>query len=216
MKVLIVCAQRYNGHELWTLLGILQEAGIEFEVVSTALVIEDEITFQPNVVERTMYDIDDITSFDGLAFVSGNMKDTEAHWDNSRVLDFVRQAAQEDMPVAAICCSVPIIRSMAKGKKVSFFPLIRSRQRLEEAGAICESVSITVDGKLVTAEHQMSTQVWAEAYVKVLKGEEVHLGLVDSGFVPGGREKRPDPDLQRMREITARTGKTSFDDKEVT
>ena len=33
MKVLVVCARRYNGHELWTFLGVLQEAEIEFEVV---------------------------------------------------------------------------------------------------------------------------------------------------------------------------------------
>ncbi len=210
MKVLVVCAQRYNGHELWTLLGVLQEAGFGYEVLSTATLIEDEITYQPNIIERTIAEVEDITDFDGIAFVSGNMKDTEAYWDNPRTLDYVRQAHERDIPIAAICCSVPTIRQAAEGKKVSYFPLLRSTERLELAGAIPQTVSITVDGKLVTAEHQMATQTWAESFVKVLNDEEVELGLTDSGFMPGGREKKPDPDLQRLRDISKRTGKSSL------
>jgi putative intracellular protease/amidase len=211
MKVLVICARRYNGHELWTLLGVLHEAGLEFEVISTSTLIRDEITDQPNIIERTLDDVENIDEFDGLAFVSGNMKDTESHWDNPRALGYVRQAHARDIPIAAICCSVPIIREAVDGKKVSYFPLIRSTERLVNAGAIPQTVSITVDGKIVTAENQMGTQMWAEALVRVLNGEEVDLGLIDTHWMPGGREKKPDPDLQRLREISKRTGKVGVD-----
>lgn len=211
MKVLIVCARRYNGHELWTFLGVLQEAGLDFEVVSTATKIEDEITYQPNIIERTLDDVESIEEFDGIAFVSGNMKDTEKYWDDPRTLGYVRQAKERDIPIAAICCSVPTIREAVNGKKVSYFPLIRSTERLVKAGAIPQTVSITVDGKIVTAENQMGTQMWAEAFVRVLNGEEVDLGLIDTHWMPGGREKKPDPDLQRLREISKRTGKIEVD-----
>jgi putative intracellular protease/amidase len=208
VKVLVVCSRRYNGHELWTFLGVLHEGGILAEVISTDTLIMDEITFQPNTIERTLDDVETLDGFDGLAFISGNMKDTEATWRNPRALSYVRQAQERDIPIAAICCSVPIVRHAAEGKKVSFFPLIRSGIMLEEAGAILQTVSITVDGKLVTAEHQMATQLWAESFVKVLNGEKVKLGLKDSGFTPGGTPRKPDPDLQRLRNISARTGKT--------
>ncbi len=211
MKVLVICAQRYNGHELWTFLGVLQEAGLEFEVISTATLIEDEITYQPNIIERTLDDVQNIDEFDGIAFVSGNMKDTEKYWDDPRTLGYVRQAQARDIPIAAICCSVPTIREATNGKKVSYFPLIRSTERLVNAGAIPQTVSITVDGKIVTAENQMGTQMWAEAFVRVLNGEEVDLGLIDTHWMPGGREKKPDPDLQRLREISKRTGKVGVD-----
>lgn len=196
--VLVICARRYNGHELWTALGVMQQHGHTFEVVSTHKFIEDEVTHQPNVIERTLNDLVAETGlapikFDGLMIVSGNMADTELYWTDPIVYALVKLAEGLDLPVAAICCSVPTIAPIAKGKKVSYFPLIRSRQRLEDHGAICQTVACTVDGKLVTAEHQMATQMWAEAFSRVLKGEEVELGLVDSGYMPKGRELRPDP-----------------------
>lgn len=198
MKVLVIVARRYNGHELWTALGILQHEGIDFDIVSTQLVIADEITREPNVLERTLDEVESLEGYDGLMVVSGNMSDTEAYWHDNRVQRLVSQA--QEMPVAAICCSVPTVRSLAKNKKVSFFPLVRSRQLLEEAGAKLQSVSISVDQNLVTAEHQMSTQVWAESFVKVLHRQEVDLDLRDSGFEPSGKsERRLHPRLERLR-----------------
>lgn len=198
MKILVVVARRYNGHELWTALGVLQQADIDFEVVSTNTIIADEITGRPNKIERTLDEVDSLEGFDGLMIVSGNMDDTEAYWYDPRVQKLVQQARM--LPTAAICCSVPTIRHIAKGRKVSFFPLIRSRLLLEEAGAIPQTVSVTVDGNLVTAEHQMATQLWAEMFVKVLKGEPADPKLQDSGFTPkGGLERRLHPTLERIR-----------------
>ena len=194
--VLVICARQYNGHELWTALGVMQQFGHTFEVVSTSIYIEDEVTHQRNVIERTLdSNIYISEGFDGLMIVSGNMADTEAYWTDPRVQAIVKEADACFIPVAAICCSVPTIAPIAKGKKVSYFPLIRSRQRLEDHGAICQTVACTVDGNLVTAEHQMASQMWAEAFSRVLNGETVELGLVDSGYMPKGRERRPDPQL---------------------
>lgn len=212
MNVLLVCAKFYNGHELWTTLGVLQEQGHTFEVASTELVIADEITFSGNRVERTIYDIPNIDEFDAIMFVSGNMQYTEAHWDNEKILSFVDEARERDIPIAAICCSVPIIRKAAKGKKVSFFPLLRSAERLEREGAILQTVSLTADGKLVTAEHQMMTQMWAESFCLVMDGKDGDPGLEDSGFQPGGWERKPDPDIEHMKDIARKTGKRGFDE----
>ena len=198
MKVLVIVARRYNGHELWTALGVMQEAGIEFDVVSRSKNIVDEVTRQPNTIEMVLEDVTNLDGYDGLMFVSGNMDDTESHWHDPHIQSLVAMAS--DMPVAAICCSVPIIRSLADGKKVSFFPLVRSKIILEEAGAIPQTVSITVDGNLVTAEHQMASQVWSEQFVKVLEGEPTDPNLVDSGFTPQGKtERRLHPRLERLR-----------------
>lgn len=204
MKVLVICAKRYNGHELWTALGVIQEAGIDFEVVSQQTFIQDEVTGQANGLERTVYDVDpnEMEGFDGLMVVSGNMKDTEAYWTDRPVLRLISLVAQQDKVIAAICCSVPTIRQVAKGKRVSAFPLIRSKELLKRAGALYQTVAWTVDGKLITAEHQMATQVWAENFCRVLKGEPPHSPLTDSGYMPKGRPTKPLPEVERLRQKT--------------
>jgi putative intracellular protease/amidase len=200
MRVLVVVAQRYNGHELWTALGVLQEEGIDFDVVSTSTIIADEITREPNTINRTLDDVESLEGFDGLMFVSGNMQDTESYWTDHRTLTLVEEAKIKDLPLAAICCSVPTVRNATKGKRVSFYPLVRSRLLLEEAGALTQSVSISVDGNLVTAEHQMATQVWAESFAKVIKQEPAEIDLRDSGYVPKGKsERRLHPRLEKLR-----------------
>lgn len=202
MKVLIVVAQRYNGHELWTTLGILQQAGIDFEVISRSTNISDEVTRQRNILERTIDDVsvEEIQEYDGFMVISGNMSDTESYWDDSKVLSFVKTAEENNLAIAAICCSVPTIREIAKGKVVSYYPLIRSAARLSDAGAVLSNITISVDGKLVTAEHQMATQKWATAFVDILNGKEVDLGLQESGFTPQGhRERKLHPRLERLR-----------------
>lgn len=211
--VLIVCARRYNGHELWTSLGVLQEHGHTFEVVSTSRLIMDEVTFQKNKIAKVLDDVPSLEGFDALIFISGNMADTEAYWDDPRTLNYVREAKGRDIPIAAICCSVPTIREAAGGKRVSYFPLVRSTDRLSVAGAQLQTVSISVDGKLVTAEHQMATQVWIEQFCLVLEGKPSTLHLQDSGFTPGGwRKYKHDPALERIRKATKTTGRTKLED----
>jgi putative intracellular protease/amidase len=199
--ILVTCAKRYNGHELWVALGVLKQRGHTFEVVSTETTIRDELTLKPNTIKRTVYEVTSLGEFDGILVVSGNMSDTEAYWDDKHVLSIVATAKMADKPIGAICCSVPTIRHAAKDKRVSFYPLVRSRERLGHAGAILQSVAVSVDGKLVTAEHQMASEMWIEEYCNVLEGKPPIYNLVDSGYMPKGRLRKPIPELERVKKI---------------
>jgi len=204
-RVLIVVARQFNGHELWCTLHVLNKYNIEYEVISTQQVITDEVTFESVRIKRTIDDVDveEVNSFNGLMIISGNMKDTEAYWKHQKVLSYVRQ--NQPKPTAAICCSVPTIREAARKKRVSFFPLVRSRLLLEQAGAICVNVTITVDGNLVTAENQMGTEVWAECFASLLLGQEPQLGLTETTFRPKARKSRKTPpEITRLREQALR------------
>lgn len=194
-RALVICARRYNGHELWTLLGVLQQNDIAFDVVSTDKIIKDELTFQPNTIDHTVYEVSSLelhdNKYDALCVVSGNMADTEAYWHDTHVKDLVTSARQSGKVVAAICCSVPTLAPITNGVKVSFFPLVRSRKRLQQFGAVLQTVSLTVDQNIATAENQMLSQMWAEEIVNLLEGKKEPLyKLVDSGYVPKGRERR--------------------------
>lgn len=215
MKVLIVVSRRYNGHELWTALGVLQQRGHQFEVISTDKHIQDEKTGKRNVIARTLDDVKSLNEFDALMFISGNMKDTEAYWDDPRTQSYVLEARSRGMPLAAICCSVPTVREAVKDKRVSFFPLVRSKARLLNAGAILQTVAVSVDGNLVTAEHQMATQMWVEEFCNVLEGKPQSLVLHDSGYTPPGRLAKPDPDLQYLRDVVKSTGKLGFKEDDI-
>lgn len=190
MKVLVICAKRYNGHELWSLLGILVERNVQFEVVSQETLIRDELTLQPNTIDRTVYQVapdqQTLDAFDGIIVVSGNMDDTEAYWTDNHVISLLEAFRASDKTVAAICCSVPTLAPVCRDVKVSYFPLVRSKQRLLKFGAILEPVSLTVDGKTITAENQMMTQMWATEICNVLEGKDPQFVLRPSGYTPKG------------------------------
>ena len=209
--VLLLVARRYNGHELWTALGVLADAGKTFEVISTDLEVADELTGRRNVLERTLDSVDPekvVDEFNAFMIVSGNMKDTEAYWDDPQAQALVRAFDFEKKPLAAICCSVPSLWQVVEGVQVSFFPLVRSRQKLRLGGANLSTLTVSVDGRVVTAENQMATTMWAEMFVKVLNGEDVTTGLVDSGFTPHGRERKPIAIVEQIKERRARENGT--------
>jgi putative intracellular protease/amidase len=197
-KVLVICAKRYNGHELWTLLGVLQERKHTFEVVSQDLVIRDELTMRPNTIERKVWDVDpmEVERFDAITVVSGNMDDTEAYWKDSHVSLLLEAFRAKDRVVAAICCSVPTLAPVVKDIKVSFFPLVRSRHRLQNYGAILQKTSLTVDQRTVTAENQMLSQMWAEEICNMLEDKPPQYTFFESGFVPKGRPRRVHHSIQ--------------------
>lgn len=201
--ILVVCARRYNGHELWTALGVIKQRGHTFELISTDYIIQDEITMRPNKIKRIIDEVEPqeirAGKFDAFMIVSGNMDDTEAYWKHDRVLEYIRTANELNHPIAAICCSVPTVREAATDKKVSFFPLVRSRQLLTDAGAILQTVALTRDKNLVTAEHQMASQMWAEEFCNLIEGKDPEYKFVDSGYTPKGRERMPIPEVEALR-----------------
>lgn len=197
-NLLVICAKRYNGHELWTLLGVLQERGHTFEVVSQAILIRDEVTLRPHLIKREVYDVplDEHADFDAICVVSGNMEDTEKYWEDEYVQSLLKVFRDNEKVIGAICCSVPTLGPVCKGVKVSYFPLMRSRDRLEYYGAILRNTSLTVDGLTVTAENQMITQMWAEEICNLLEGKPLEHELEDCGFVPKGFERKMMPEVR--------------------
>lgn len=202
-RLLIACAKRYNGHELWTLLGVLQQRGHFFEVVSQEHLIKDELTLRPNIVDRTLYEVDPqeaASSFDAFVVVSGNMADTEAYWTDPHMEAMLKAFKNAGKVLAAICCSVPTLAPVVRGVEVSYFPLVRSKHRLSTHGAILKGVSLTVDvaARTVTAENQMMTQPWGDEICNMLEGLPPKLVLTPSGFTPKGAPRLLEKDTQEM------------------
>ena len=131
------------------------------------------------------------------------MAGCEAFWDNTTVLNTVKAFNSAGKPIAAICISVPAVRFAAVGKRVSFFPLIRSRDLLTQAGAICTPVALSRDQNLVTAEHQMASEMMAIEYCALLDGKPDVYHFQDSGYVPQGRLRKDPPALANLKQKLA-------------
>lgn len=207
--VLVITSRRYNGHELWTALIVMQERGHTFEVVSTGKTIRDEKTKKANTIERLVYDVTpkELEKFNGLLVISGNPQDTEAYWTDKHVKLLVETADDLKQGIGGICAGVPTVRYAAKGKRVSFFPLAKSRELLMRAEAILTTLTLSVDDRLVTAEHQMATEMWAEEFCNVLEGKATQYKFVDSGYTPGVilPEHRIPKELRYVRKVAKRS-----------
>jgi len=203
VKVLVCTVRRYNGHELWQGLATLLERGHTFEITSTAEVIMDELSGKANRVSRTWDEVALDEEFDGLMIVSGNPKDTANLWVDDKIRQLVE--AYGAKPVAAICAAVPAIRYVASGKRVAFYPLIRSRQLLGDAGAVLTHLSVCVDQNLVTAESQARSVEWANYFCDLLEGIVPEFSLIDSGYRPLGKPYR------RLKEIRNLIGEEDDD-----
>jgi putative intracellular protease/amidase len=199
MRVLIVVARHYNGNELGNITTTLRERGHTYSIASTAHVIIDEVTGDMFRIKRLIGEPDP-DRYDGLIHSSGDMADCEAYWTNTIVLNTVDAFEVKSKPIAAVCISVPAIRFAAAGKRVSFFPLIRSRDLLMQAGAICTPVALTRDQNLVTAEHQMASEMMAIEYCNLLEGKPPQYNFTDSGYVPQGRPRRDPQALANIKE----------------
>jgi putative intracellular protease/amidase len=206
MNVLLICTEEFNPQEFWTALGLLRKRGHEVTVASTYYVIVNEETKQRFRIELTIGDLlnRDLGEYDALMFTSGNMVMTKRNWMNPAIVGIVKLFNDQNKPIAATCGSVPIIRHAAKGKRVSFFPLIASRQLLVDEGAIPSGVAVTRDQNLVTAEFPVASEMWVEEFCNLLEGKPVQYELQPSGFTPTGRPRKPIPEVARLQEAIER------------
>jgi hypothetical protein len=55
----------------------------------------------------------------------------------------------------------------------------------------------------------MASQMWANTYSDVMHGIDHEVKLVDSGYVPKGRERKPIPIVEKIKRIQeAKSGTT--------
>ncbi|UCF18355.1 MAG: DJ-1/PfpI family protein [Gemmatimonadota bacterium] len=96
---------------------------------------------------------------------------------NDRVLEIVREFANADKPIAAVCHGAQVLTAagVVKGKGVSAYPAVGPEVSL--AGGRYVGVAMTeahVDGKLVTAPAWPAHPAWLAEFLKVLGTKITH------------------------------------------
>ena len=173
------------------------------DIVSTGLVIQsEEDKSKAHRLERTVDDLQDVDPkwYSGLMIISGNPKDTENYYTHHTVVHLVTELHKLKRPLAGICAAVPALAPAVKGRKVSWFPLQKSRNILVSAGAILTEVGLSVDGHLITAENEWVTGLWAAAFRDMVLNKEPYIPkLTPSGLHPKHIPRKDIPELERLK-----------------
>ena len=186
--VLIVSVRRYNPYEFWGCLGVLQQREIPYILSSTHNYVWSERDRKEVINTIPLEAIDASLPFRGLMIVSGNPSDTRALWFDKQLKALVVDS--RSTPIAAICAAAPCVRYIAKGKRVATYPLVEAKSLIKDSGGLLSTESIVVDPPIVTAEHQMRTVQWANAFCDLLQGQSTNINIIDSGFSPRGKPRR--------------------------
>lgn len=170
----MIAAWAYNPSEFWATLKAIRKEGWEFEVISTKPVIEEERTRNERFKVRTLneFSLDEIKSYAGLTFVGGNPRTVEKYFYDPKTRLIVEAFNQLRRPIAAVCATVPSIRHIAKGKRITAFPSSKTLSLLKRTGAIISDNSLEVDGNIITAQHEGVIERMMEELIKQVKLNE--------------------------------------------
>lgn len=199
-KALVLTTPEYNRVELFGTMQVLKARGFEFELTSSRKIIKDEDTETYHSVERLITDItlEEALQFDCFIVTSGAPNQCKPFWTNSHVQRLVKGFFDSNKPLGGICMAAPTVASVARGKKVSTFPIIEARQFFTDRGATVQTLTLSIDPPLVTCENQWGTEMWVTSICDLVEGKEPQIKLVDSKFNPVGRPRKP---IQALEDI---------------
>lgn len=182
-KALVVTASVYNQTELFTILRKLGAADIDWDIVARRKVIraergsDDEFTADFTLRE---FDPKTLDQYCAVIYTSGQTAETRHMWFSPEIKEITEQASKQEIPVGAVCCAAPCVRYIAKGRRVTGFPLHEILTLFKAAGAQITGRSVEVDGTLVTAEAEIQVLDWMNAILALVNGEEPKLSANDA------------------------------------
>lgn len=192
-KALVLTTPEYNRTELFGTMRVLKSRGFDFELTSSRKIIKDEDSETYHSVERLITDIslEEALQADCFIVTSGAPDQCKPFWTHKYVQRIVKGFFEQNKPLGGICMAAPTVASVSEGKKVSTFPIIEARQFFTDRGAIVQTLTLSIDPPLVTCENQWGTDMWVTSICDLVEGKEPQVRLVDSGFNPIGRPRKP-------------------------
>ncbi|XRO75775.1 type 1 glutamine amidotransferase [Methanocaldococcus sp. 28A] len=172
-KVLMVIAPKdFRDEELFEPMAVFESNGLKVDVVSTKKgecvgMLGHKIT-----VNKTIYDVNP-DEYDAIVIVGG-IGSKEYLWNNTKLIELVREFYNKNKVVAAICLS-PVVLARAgilKGKKATVFPAPEAIEELKKAGAIYVDKGVVVDGNVITAKSPDYARLFGLEVLKALENKE--------------------------------------------
>ncbi|XRP96362.1 DJ-1/PfpI/YhbO family deglycase/protease [Methanocaldococcus sp. 16A] len=172
-KVLMVIAPKdFRDEELFEPMAVFESNGLKVDVVSTTKgecmgMLGHKIT-----VNKTIYDVNP-DEYDAIVIVGG-IGSKEYLWNNTKLIELVREFYNKNKVVSAICLS-PVVLARAgilKDKKATIFPAPEAIEELKKAGAIYEDKGVVVDNNIITAKSPDYARLFGLEVLKTLENKE--------------------------------------------
>ncbi len=108
----------------------------------------------------------DVNAYDAVVFIGGG--GSSVYFNDPAALDIARRAEAAGKVVAALCIATSILANagILRGRKVTAFP--SEEANLCARGADFTGASLTVDGKIITANGPAAAKEFGKAIAKAL------------------------------------------------
>lgn len=183
-KMLIVIApENFRDEELFEPVKILEENGIEYEIIST-----EKGRFRgmlggyataTGTIDETLEHLEKrkgMKHYGGLMIIGGSGS-RDYLWNDRKLYDIVSLFDKENMPEGAICLS-PVVLARAGvliGRHAAVWPDDEAVREMEKHMAIYEKAPVVSDGRFITANGPQA----AEEFGKRMA--EAFLGMIEHG-----------------------------------
>ncbi|TDA32442.1 MAG: DJ-1 family protein [Hadesarchaea archaeon] len=169
MKALVFLAPGFEEIEAMTIVDLLRRGGVE--VVTAGLETPVEGSHGVKVLPDKKLEEVRVEEFDAV-ICPGGYPGYENLKKNQRVLEMVKEAAQRNKIVAAICGAPSVLAEagVLKGKKGTIYPGMEAE--LKKAGGKPSKGLVVVDGKVITSMGPATAFAFALELLKRLAGRK--------------------------------------------
>lgn len=166
--VMIIASKDFRDEELARPKALLEAEGAEVNLASSNMEPVKGM-LGSKVKPDMLYSQIKPDEYDAVIFVGG--VGASQYWNDKTAHSLAREALEAGKIVGAICIA-PVTLAQAgilKDKKATVWP--SEAGRLKAKGAVYTGASVTVDGKVITADGPESADAFGQAIIKVLKEE---------------------------------------------
>ena len=166
--IYVFLAKGFEEIEAITPVDIMRRAGLS---VKTVGVTGDRVSGSHGIEITADIGLDDVDmSKAELVFLPGGMPGTTNLMENKKVEECILYAAENNIPIAAICAAPMILGelNLLNGKNAVCFPGFEEHLK----GAVISDSGVVADGKIITAKGAGAAHKLGFKLVEILKNKE--------------------------------------------
>ena len=164
--IMIIAPKNFQDYEFSDTKKVLEDNGIKVEVASKNVTFAKGVFGGKAKIDKDISKIN-VSEYDAVIFIGGG--GASVYLNDSTAFKIAKQAYEQEKILAAICLAPSILANagLLEGKNATAFPT--EQKNLEEHGCEYTNESVTVDGRIITADGPESAEEFGKTIVNALK-----------------------------------------------